>query len=578
MLDGPRLLEPSRSLLVSPVHRSLAVLGLGIIAAASAQPAWAGLEEAVKAMQAGDLAAAEKDLQVLVKERDPRAQFLLGLYVYGNPDSKMFDLNKAAPLLLDASERGYIPAMIPLAGAYAEGKGSAQELLRILQVAGRRRALEFAELRRTARAGRSRAHAGGTREGQGRSHGLHFQDQMTSARVALLAALLVAAATVRAQPNDASDVAPALRAAVVAYRAGDFATAESRLRALAATNADAEAWLGAVLLDRGRTAEALQFLQRAANAGSAEGAHRLALVFAEGIGGTPRDDAKALALFEKAAAAGHHRAQINVGTLYFRGQGTPRDLVRARAWLEKAAAQEDPYALYALGRAMDESEGQAMADPVRAADLYRRAAQLGHPIAALRYGLALSEGLGVRKNPTQAQQWLAYADKWGVPEAALAMGDMAARTPASRDKAANEKAVRAAITWYEAAAQAGVPSAQFKLANAYFAGVGVARDPQQALRWYQRAAAQGQPEAEHALGIFLTGGLAGPPDAVEGYKWLLLADRAGMPDSKGVRQKAAEKTSAADRNRAEALASGFVAQPERPLNEGLPRLGPPAKF
>ena len=123
MLDGPRLFGIIRSLLVSPALRSLAVLGFGIIAVASAQPAWAGLEEAVKAMQAGDLATAEKDLQVLVKERDPRAQFLLGLYVYGNPDSKMFDLNKAAPLLLDASERGYIPAMIPLAGAYAEGKG-----------------------------------------------------------------------------------------------------------------------------------------------------------------------------------------------------------------------------------------------------------------------------------------------------------------------------------------------------------------------------------------------------------------------------------------------------------------------
>jgi localization factor PodJL len=26
-------------------------------------------------------------------------------------------------MLLDASERGYLPAMIPLAGAYAEGKG-----------------------------------------------------------------------------------------------------------------------------------------------------------------------------------------------------------------------------------------------------------------------------------------------------------------------------------------------------------------------------------------------------------------------------------------------------------------------
>lgn len=91
--------------------------------AITATPAWAGIEDAAKAIQAGDVAQAEKDLQVLVKERDPRAQFLLGLYVYGNPDSKMFDLNKAAPLLLDAAERGYVPAMIPLAGAYAEGKG-----------------------------------------------------------------------------------------------------------------------------------------------------------------------------------------------------------------------------------------------------------------------------------------------------------------------------------------------------------------------------------------------------------------------------------------------------------------------
>lgn len=87
------------------------------------------MEEAVKALQAGDMAQAEKELQLLSKERDPRAQFLLGLYVYGNAESKLFDLNKATPLLLDASERGYLPAMIPLAGAYAEGKGVPKSLV-----------------------------------------------------------------------------------------------------------------------------------------------------------------------------------------------------------------------------------------------------------------------------------------------------------------------------------------------------------------------------------------------------------------------------------------------------------------
>lgn len=115
-----RLVRSCRALL--PLAGAVLMLG------AFAQPASANMEEAVKALQAGDVVAAEKDLQVLAKERDPRAQFLLGLYIYGNAESKLFDLSKAAPLLLDASERGYLPAMIPLAGAYAEGKGVPKSL------------------------------------------------------------------------------------------------------------------------------------------------------------------------------------------------------------------------------------------------------------------------------------------------------------------------------------------------------------------------------------------------------------------------------------------------------------------
>lgn len=86
-------------------------------------PAFAGIEAGIKAVKANDMPTAEKELQLLAKERDPRAQFLLGFYVYGNPQSKLFDLGKGAPLLLDASERGYTPAMVPLAGLYADGKG-----------------------------------------------------------------------------------------------------------------------------------------------------------------------------------------------------------------------------------------------------------------------------------------------------------------------------------------------------------------------------------------------------------------------------------------------------------------------
>jgi TPR repeat protein len=103
--------------------RAALVASPALLTLAIACPALAGMEGAVKALQANDVITAEKELQTLAKERDPRAQFFLGYYVYGNPSSKLFDLTKAAPLLLDASERGYALAMIPLAGIYIEGKG-----------------------------------------------------------------------------------------------------------------------------------------------------------------------------------------------------------------------------------------------------------------------------------------------------------------------------------------------------------------------------------------------------------------------------------------------------------------------
>ncbi|MBX9944814.1 MAG: sel1 repeat family protein [Reyranella sp.] len=400
---------------------------------------------------------------------------------------------------------------------------------------------------------------------------------MTAARVLAAAALVAASIVTHAKAHEATDVSPALRAAVTAYRAGDLVAAESSLRALAPSDADAVAWLGAILLERGMTRDGLRLIQQSADAGSAEGLHRLALVFAHGEGGTPRNDARAAELFERAAEKGNRRAQLNLGTLYLRGQGVPRDLIQARAWLEKAAAGGDPYALYALGRAMSEGAANAPGDQVRAADLYRRAAEKGHPQAAMRYGLLLGEGIGIKRDTAAAHRWLVQAQENGVPEATLALGDMLARTPASRDKAANEKTLRLAISWYEVAAQGGVPSGQFKLANAYLAGAGIARDPGQAQLWYGRAAQQGLTEAQNALGIMLITGIAGATDPVEGYKWLLVAERGGHPDAGAIRKRNADQIPERDRKRAEALAQTFTPTVELAIDDKPPRLNPPKR-
>ncbi|TAJ24769.1 MAG: sel1 repeat family protein [Reyranella sp.] len=401
---------------------------------------------------------------------------------------------------------------------------------------------------------------------------------MIAARVALAAALAVASAAAHAQPSDASDVAAPLRPAVTAYRQGDTATAERALRSLNTPSADADAWLGAILIDRGARAEGLRLIQRAADAGSAEGEHRLALIYANGEAGIPRDEARAAQLFEKAAEKGNRRAQLNIGTMYYRGQGMPRDLIQSRAWLEKAAADGNVHAIYALGRAMAESAPPASADPARAADLFRQAAERGHMFAALRYGMALSDGAGVKKDQAAAQRWFVMAQQNGVPEGALAMGDMLARAPATRDKAANEKMLKTAISWFEMAANSGVPSGQFKLANAYLAGSGVARDPGQAQFWYGRAAQQGLPEAQQALGVMLLTGTAGATDPVEAFKWLYLAERGGHPEARAVREKVGDKVPDRDRKKAEALAQAFKPISELPREESLPALVPvPAK-
>ena len=270
-----------------------------------------------------------------------------------------------------------MPAMIPLAGAYAEGKGvpkSMFESYKWLAIAER---WNVTECRRAARAGRSRAEAGRDREGQGRRHRLHLQDQMI---VGAGGAARGAARRRSGRPRAAER--RLRRRAAVARRRRGLSRRRSRhgrsptFARWPPTNADAEAWLGAVLLDRGRHRKRMQALQHAADAGSAEGAHRLALVFAEGLAGTPRNDARALAAVREGRGG-----RPSAGPDQCRHRSTSAARARRATSCRRAPGsrrlrrRNDPYALYALGRAMDESAGASgMADPVRAADLYRRAA------------------------------------------------------------------------------------------------------------------------------------------------------------------------------------------------------------
>jgi TPR repeat protein len=94
--------------------------------------------------------------------------------------------------------------------------------------------------------------------------------------------------------------------------------------------------------------EALQWFQKAVDAGSASAMRHLGLLYYEGEG-VARDYDKAYQWYEKAADAGDRYAMYNVGFLYANGNGVAQDYVKARARFQKAVAAGDPKGMTGLG-------------------------------------------------------------------------------------------------------------------------------------------------------------------------------------------------------------------------------------
>jgi TPR repeat protein len=120
---------------------------------------------------------------------------------------------------------------------------------------------------------------------------------------------------------------------------------------------------------------AVEWLTRAAKAGSAHAMNRIGELWAAGLDGAS-DSAEAIRWFEKAAKRGLGKAQLNLGLAYQRGEGVTSDAIEAAAWLRLAADQnlsEARRALTGLQNALTteqiESAGRRsreLADSIRA--------------------------------------------------------------------------------------------------------------------------------------------------------------------------------------------------------------------
>lgn len=254
--------------------------------------------------------------------------------------------------------------------------------------------------------------------------------------------------------------------------------------------------------------QSVQWYEKAAEK-KAHGARRAAIVvrriifFREGnTAYSKKQYTEAHALWEKAAELGEGAAMMNLGVLYQDGSGVPKDNARALAWFEKAAKYNTPDAaasVESMKSVILVDEGVVAYrnknyDEARSA--WEKAATQGRSVAMFNLGVMEEQLL----NYALAINWYEKAAKAGYPEAPAAVARLQALTVLDyADDEFDEGRYDSALKSYTQHAQNGNVKAMKAIAAMYENGNGMTADKTQAIAWYKKASDKGDIEAMDAV-------------------------------------------------------------------------------
>ncbi len=111
-------------------------------------------------------------------------------------------------------------------------------------------------------------------------------------------------------------------------------------------------------------------------------------------------------------------AQAILGRYHLLGEVFPRDLPDALKWLEKAVAQDYAPAMTTLAAMYMFGDGVKV-NGKKAVELLTRAIELGDGEALFVRGVCSEKGIGVEKDPEDAQSWYKKAAEKGITKSAL---------------------------------------------------------------------------------------------------------------------------------------------------------------
>jgi len=155
-----------------------------------------------------------------------------------------------------------------------------------------------------------------------------------------------------------------------------------------------------LLMFAGSRADELSEITEKATKGDAVAQFELGQRYANGQGVT-KDDAQALAWFQKAAAQGHTKAEVSLGSIYAHGFGVAADWAESIRWYRLAAAKGDTTAEHNLGLDYNHGHGVEL-DHAQAARWFRKAANQGHARAQFNLGELYEAGQGVPQSDLEA--------------------------------------------------------------------------------------------------------------------------------------------------------------------------------
>lgn len=204
----------------------------------------------------------------------------------------------------------------------------------------------------------------------------------------------------------------------------------------------------------------------------------------------------AVAIWTPLAEAGDPRAQYNLGSLYYDGEGVAKDQTVAIEWWNKAGGQ-------------------------------------GVIEAQHNLGLVFLSGDGAAKDLEKARFWIERAAIAGLARSQYTLGKMYLHAD---ELEAGEPDPAKAFEWIFKAGENGDYRAQYNLGKMYRDGIGTAVNDEQSVAWFRRSAEQGYARAQNHLGVRFARGQGIARDDVQALKWIWLAAEQGDEEALRNRQ------------------------------------------